>query len=86
MLSLLLRFDRRAGGASRAYFLNSFVAYIVGLVVTIFVMHVFKAAQPALLYLVPAVLGSSLATAIARGELTTLLAYTEEGKDDAKSN
>ena len=34
-----------------------FVAYIGGLATTIFVMHVYKHAQPAILYLVPACLG-----------------------------
>ena len=32
-------------------------AYLAGLLLTIFVMHVYKHAQPALLYLVPACLG-----------------------------
>merc|ERR1711915_804102 len=34
-----------------------FIAYLAGLLLTIFVMHVYKHAQPALLYLVPACLG-----------------------------
>ena len=45
---------------------------------TIFIMHVFKAAQPALLYLVPACLGSSLFVAFTRGEFAALFAYSEE--------
>ena len=36
-----------------------FPAYLAGLLLTIFVMHVYKHAQPALLYLVPACLGKS---------------------------
>jgi len=36
---------------SKPYFTTGMVAYIAGLVVTIVVMHVFQAAQPALLYL-----------------------------------
>ena len=36
---------------------DSISAYLAGLLLTIFVMHVYKHAQPALLYLVPACLG-----------------------------
>jgi minor histocompatibility antigen H13 len=53
------------------------------------VMHFFKAAQPALLYLVPACLLTSFGTALARGEVAALLAYSEEedesAADDKKS-
>jgi minor histocompatibility antigen H13 len=38
----------------KPYFITNLVAYIAGLVTTIVVMHTFKAAQPALLYLSPA--------------------------------
>ncbi len=45
-------------------------------------------AQPALLYLVPACLGSSFLLAIIRGEVTQLLAYSEEHehKDQGSNN
>lgn len=46
------------------------------------VMIHFKAAQPALLYLVPACLGSSLGTALVRGELKNLFAYSEEAEEE----
>jgi minor histocompatibility antigen H13 len=36
---------------AKPYFYSSIVAYVAGLGTTIFVMHTFKAAQPALLYL-----------------------------------
>jgi minor histocompatibility antigen H13 len=39
---------------------------------------VWEAAQPALLYLVPSCLGSSLLCAVVRGELKELFAYSEE--------
>ena len=63
------------------------MAYIMGLVTTILVMHNFKAAQvsiyknnyiinvllqPALLYLVPASLGLPLATALLKGEISDM--------------
>ena len=41
----------------------------------------FEAAQPALLYLVPACLGSSFLTAVMRGEVKQMLAYSEEVED-----
>ncbi len=59
------------------------VAYVLGLVVTVGVMEHFKAAQPALLYLVPACLGATAATAWFRKELPELLAFDEEAKPAA---
>ena len=46
------------------------------------VMHVFDAAQPALLYLVPGCLGAALLTAVSRGELQLLLNYSEEKTEE----
>ncbi|CAN0184755.1 unnamed protein product, partial [Discosporangium mesarthrocarpum] len=56
------------------------VAYMLGLGATVFVMTYFKAAQPALFYLVPACLGATLLTALWRKgeEMRALLAYSEE--------
>ena len=39
---------------------SCYIGYVAGLASTIVVMNVFSAAQPALLYIVPAVLGTSL--------------------------
>lgn len=50
----------------------TWVAYACGLLVTVLVMHIFHAAQPALLYLVPAVLLASAGTAAVRGEFKSL--------------
>ena len=47
---------------------------------------VFEAAQPALLYLVPACLGSSLLCAVVRGELKELFAYSEEEEEEAEES
>lgn len=58
--------------ASQVYFYSGFIAYFVGLVLTVLVMHTFKAAQPALLYLVPACLGTPIALALIRGEISEL--------------
>jgi len=72
-IALLLRFDyfqanKLKKNANKIYFRVCFLFYIIGLVTTIFVMHTFQAAQPALLYLVPACLGSSFILSILRGE------------------
>ena len=57
-ISLALRYDhfrhtkiQSAGPFPKPYFAASLVAYIAGLFTTVTVMHVFRAAQPALLYL-----------------------------------
>uniref|UniRef100_A0A7S0SXT6 Signal peptide peptidase n=1 Tax=Chromulina nebulosa TaxID=96789 RepID=A0A7S0SXT6_9STRA len=90
-VSLLLRFDAvRAnilpkeaeyGIFHKYYFHFNLLFYSIGLVVTVSVMYFFNAAQPALLYLVPACLGSSLFVGFARNELAILFAYDEEHKD-----
>merc|ERR1712142_1098541 len=84
-IALLLRFDLRSLKSTPApsvqpakiYFYTGFIAYISGLLLTIFVMHVYKHAQPALLYLVPACVGAPILVAIVRGELTTLFSYDD---------
>lgn len=94
-LALLLRFDAhnaaiKAGkemachihdSFPKPYFHSALVAYIAGLGTTLFVMMKFNAAQPALLYLVPACLGSSLLCAFARGEMKELFEYSEEQEE-----
>lgn len=88
-LSLLLRFDAANANMPttkvdihesfpKPYFYSAMISYVMGLGVTLFVMIYFQAAQPALLYLVPACLGSSFLCAIVRGEVKALLAYSEE--------
>jgi hypothetical protein len=67
----------------RPYFHTVFLAYVVGLVTTVYVMHTFRAAQPALLYLSPACIGSVVLCALARGELKALWAF-DDGSDDEK--
>lgn len=92
-LALLLRFDAHQadidGGSphasfSKPYFHSALVGYILGLGMTMYIMIVFQAAQPALLYLVPACLGSSLLCAAVRGELKELFQYSEEQEEETK--
>lgn len=51
---------------------------------TIFVMHVFKHAQPALLYLVPACLGTPLLLALLKGDIKKLFAYEDHPEETPK--
>ena len=90
-IALLLRFDAAQASAdvlsgayaefSKPYFTFNIVSYACGLCITVAVMEVFRAAQPALLYLVPACLGGALATAWIRRETKALFAYDEEVKE-----
>jgi len=92
-LALLLRFDAHKADAPMAnihasfpkpYFMWAFASYVLGLCTTLYVMIVFHAAQPALLYLVPACLGSSFLCAVVRGEVKDLLEYSEEEEEEEK--
>ncbi|KAM8830507.1 minor histocompatibility antigen H13 isoform X2 [Synchiropus splendidus] len=81
-IALLLRFDVSLKKNSRTYFYSSFLAYIFGLGLTIFVMHTFKHAQPALLYLVPACIGFPVIVALFKGELTEMFRYEESSPEE----
>ncbi|XP_076596350.1 minor histocompatibility antigen H13 isoform X4 [Chaetodon auriga] len=81
-IALLLRFDVSLKKNSRTYFYSSFLAYIFGLGLTIFVMHTFKHAQPALLYLVPACIGFPVIVALFKGELTEMFRYEEASAEE----
>lgn len=93
-LALLLRFDAHNANLvalpsvdfhqtfPKPYFHAALLGYAVGIGLTMFVMIYFEAAQPALLYLVPACLGTSLGCAFVRGELKELFAYSEEEEED----
>eukprot|EP00049_Salpingoeca_infusionum_P018279 m.356516 g.356516 ORF g.356516 m.356516 type:complete len:389 (+) comp17559_c0_seq1:54-1220(+) len=78
VIALLARFDDFLKPGSRVYFTTTLVAYVVGFITTLTVMHVFNAAQPALLYLVPACLITPALTAVVRGEFSKLWNYDDE--------
>lgn len=59
---------------TRTYFYTTLFAYLMGLFATIFVMHVFKHAQPALLYLVPACISAPVGVALIKGDIRALFA------------
>lgn len=78
-LALLLR-------VGKPYFRAGLAAYALSLVATMAVVHVFGAAQPALLYIVPALLGSSLLVAFFRGEVGKLVSFKLPSKDEQKKD
>lgn len=63
----------------KTYFWASVIGYVVGMLMTLVVLQVFNHAQPALLYLVPGVVGALWGTALVRGEIGLMWAYTEDG-------
>ena len=88
-VALLLRFDAEQAGLKaynedfvKPYFHTTFFGYILGLLTTVVVMFLFEAAQPALLYLVPACLCASFLPALLRGETSELLAFNEEAEEE----
>ncbi|KAJ3299209.1 hypothetical protein HK104_009742 [Borealophlyctis nickersoniae] len=68
----------------KPYFTACFIAYCAGLVTTVVVMHTFQAAQPALLYLSPACIFSSLITGLIRGEIGQMFSFDPSGSSKAK--
>ena len=91
-VSILLRFDGKQAKVRgleaeyenfpKPYFHWNIVFYALGLVATLVVMNVFKAAQPALLYLVPACLSASFISAQLQGNFTALWKYSEEEEEE----
>lgn len=72
------------GEFPKTYFHATMLGYLLGLLVTIGILLIFKRGQPALLYLVPGVLGSAYLTGFLRGEISDLFKYTENGDLDTK--
>jgi minor histocompatibility antigen H13 len=82
-VALMLRYDVQHK-METSYFRTVFVAYTVGLGTTIVSMNYFNAAQPALLYIVPAILLAVFAHAAVRGELKKLWDWHEEPEQAAQ--
>merc|ERR1711962_657786 len=83
-IALLLRYDNSLKRNSNFYFCATFAAYLAGLLMTIFVMRVYKHAQPALLYLVPACLGVPLFLALVRGDIKSMFQYEDHPNVEEK--
>ncbi|GBF97469.1 signal peptide peptidase-like [Raphidocelis subcapitata] len=84
-VALCLRFDAERKFRS-TYFQTVFWAYCGGVGTTIFVMNFFKAAQPALLYIVPCTLGAVAAHAALRGELKAVYEWQEAERPAAAAD
>jgi len=82
-IALLLRFDVSLKRGSSVYFYVTYAAYLAGLLTTIGIMHVYKHAQPALLYLVPACLGAPLLLALLRGDIKAMFDYEDHPEEEA---
>lgn len=99
MVAIILRYDvqkhlvkgarvsPKPTGKPRLFY-SCFLGYVIGIVATIVVMNVFKAAQPALLYIVPSVLATTFLHAYMNGEAKTLFYWSEapEESDDKKKD
>lgn len=68
----------------KTYFHATIFGYLLGMVTTVAVLLIFRHGQPALLYLVPGVVGSAYLTGWWRGELKDMLTYTEDGSLDTE--
>jgi len=89
-IALLLRYDyhrnkRDSLPLETPYFTTTLIFYTAGLIFTIFIMHTFQAAQPALLYLVPACIGASMGRAFLEGDVSNLLQFEEKEEDKITS-
>ncbi|KAJ1277545.1 hypothetical protein BS78_04G012800 [Paspalum vaginatum] len=67
-VALALRFDA-SRGIKNSYICSAFLGYTVGMIATIIVMNWIQAAQPALLYIVPGVIGLVATHCLWNGEV-----------------
>nr|AQM49832.1 peptidase A22B [Peltigera membranacea] len=70
------------GTFPKTYFQASMTGYILSMITTLAVMEIFGHAQPALLYLVPGVLGCLWGTAFFNGDISLMWNYTEATEDE----
>jgi minor histocompatibility antigen H13 len=95
-VALILRMDIALRAAAkkarrpkpRSYFPAVAFGYVAGLGTTILVMNVFNAAQPALLYIVPGILGGTFTRALFAGglkELGEVWRYGDEEDEEGES-
>lgn len=83
LISYLRRHDLLGGRSGCAgYFVPAVIGYFIGLCVTIVALMIMQMGQPALLYLVPGTLGTTLTLGCIRGEIPALW----EGKPKRDDN
>lgn len=85
-ISLMLRFDAHLAKKyktqnKKMYFHVCFISYILSLILTVTVLHIFKKGQPALLYIVPLIVGSVVILSIIRGEFNELISFEEHHEE-----
>ena len=66
----------------KPYFYATIAGYVLGMLCTLLIMQVYGHAQPALLYLVPGVLGGLWGTALAKGEVGILWQFYDEANHE----
>lgn len=69
----------------KTYFRASLIGYFLAMICTLVVMDIYGHAQPALLYLVPGVLGSLWGTALVKGDIKALWVFDESEHDQGQS-
>ena len=72
----------QGGRFPKPYFHATLVGYVLGMLCTLLVMQIYQQGQPALLYLVPGVLGALWGTALVKGEIGMLWAYSEDSESE----
>lgn len=80
----LAKFQRTDTSYPKPYFTATLTAYVAGLATTMGVMHVFQAAQPALLYLSPACVAAIALEATKRGEWSRVWSWKDEDEDESE--
>ena len=70
----------------KPYFQATMTGYVLGMLTTLLVMHIYGHAQPALLYLVPGVLVGLWGTAFWKSEFGVLWTYYEDVQDSSKDD
>lgn len=75
-------YSQIGGTFPKTYFQASMTGYILAMITTLAVMEIFGHAQPALLYLVPGVLGCLWGTAFFNGDISLMWNYTEATEDE----
>ncbi|PGH08667.1 hypothetical protein AJ79_05949 [Helicocarpus griseus UAMH5409] len=73
---------REAKTFPKAYFHASIVGYVIGMLVTLLAMQISSSPQPALLYLVPGVLGSLWMTAAVNGDIKEMWHFSDAVEEE----
>ncbi|KLJ10983.1 minor histocompatibility antigen H13 [Blastomyces silverae] len=69
----------------KTYFHASIVGYVIGMLATLLAMQISHHAQPALLYLVPGVLGSLWITALVRGDINEMWNFSDAVEEEEEN-